>query len=230
MSNTSHTRHPLVARTVTAGLLALVGLTPGCGESVLPPAPSPSFAPPVVRALSESVGSTGGGAEVKIEGTGFLDIEGGAVVIFGGVRSSRVSHIGTTAILATVPAHAAGLVDVVVSNPDGKSGSLANAYTYTSPDSFDSNGEWEGRSRTDHFELRFRFVIQDSRLTAVSCDSSGTVSFSPAPPVSNGEFTFSRDGVAIAGRLVSPRDAIGTINLAPCTDSEWSARKLASSH
>jgi hypothetical protein len=44
--------------------------------------------------------------------------------------------------------------------------------------------------------------------------------------VSHGEFAFSReDGVAIAGRLVSPRDAIGTINLAPCTNSDWFARK-----
>ncbi|MGE5837829.1 MAG: IPT/TIG domain-containing protein [Acidobacteriota bacterium] len=228
MSNASHTRHPLLPRTVTAGLLALVGLAPGCGGKPLlgPSPPLQSLAPPVVTALSESLGSTGGGAEVKIEGTGFLDLEGGPVVIFGGVRASRVSFMGTTTIFATVPAHAAGRVDLVVSNPDGQSGRLANAYTYASPDSFDSNGEWEGTSQTDGFRLRFRFFIQNSKVTAVSCDTSGTVSLSPAPSVSNGEFAFSGDdGVAITGRLVSPRDAIGTINLAPCPNSDWSARK-----
>jgi len=178
----------------------------------------------LVTALSESLGSTGGGAEVKIEGTGFQGQEGGPVVIFGGVRATRVSVTGTTAIFATVPPHAAGLVDLVVSNPDGQSVLLANAYTYASPDSFDPNGEWEGGAQTGH--VLFRFTIQNSRLTAVSCDSSGTVSFSPAPSVRNGGFAFSReDGVAIAGRLVSARDAIGTINLAPCTNADWFARK-----
>ncbi len=235
MSNTSHPRHRLLARTVTAGLLALVGLAPGCGRPSLGPSPSPPPSPspqpqplasPVVTALSESLGSTGGGAEVRIHGSGFLNLEGGAVVIFGGVRAPQVSFVSSTTITATVPPHAAGLVDLIVSNPDGQSGRLADAYTYVSPDSFDANGEWEGRSRTDHFELRFRFTIQNSRLTAVACDSSGTVSFSPAPSVRNGEFAFSRgDGVGIAGRLVSPRDAIGTINLAPCMNSEWFARK-----
>ncbi len=246
MSNTRCTRHTLVARTVTAGLLALVGLVPGCGTPLAPtprppsggpsspgpPSPSPSpptsFAPPVVTAVSERLGSTAGGAEVKIEGTGFLDAEGGAVVIFGGVRAPKVTHIGTTTILATVPAHAAGPVDLVVSNPDGQEVRLANAYTYASPDSFDANGEWEGTSRRDQvgFQFPFRFTIQNGRLTAASCDTSGTVRFSPAPPVSHGEFASSRaDGVAIAGRLVSPREAIGTLNLAPCTNSAWSARK-----
>ena len=235
MLNICHTCHSLAARTVTAGLLALAALAPGCGGkpplAPTPPPPftppvvlPPSFAPPVVTGLSESLGSTGGGAELKIEGTGFLALEGGPVVIFGGIRAGRVSVRDSTAIFTTVPPHEAGLVDIVVSNPDGQSARLVNAYTYASPDSFDPNGEWEGGAQTGH--VLFRFTIQNSRLIAISCDSSGTVSFSPAPPVSNGEFAFSReDGVAIAGRLVSPRDAIGTINLAPCTNSDWFARK-----
>jgi hypothetical protein len=180
----------------------------------------------VVRALSESVGSTAGGAEVTIEGTGFIDQEGGATVLFGGTLASKVSHVGTTTLLATVPAHAAGQVDLIVTNPDGQSARLADGYTYAAPGSFDPNGEWEGTSRTGTFEFRFRFTIESSRLTAVSCDTSGTVSFSPAPSVTDGEFAVSRaDGVALAGRLVSPGRAVGTVNLAPCTNSEWLARK-----
>jgi hypothetical protein len=91
--------------------------------------------------LSESRGSTTGGAEVRIEGTGFLAAEGGAVVYFGEARAPKVTHIGTTIILTTVPAHTAGLVDVVVVNPDGQSGRLADAYTYASLGSLDSNRE-----------------------------------------------------------------------------------------
>lgn len=92
----------------------------------------------MIGTLSERVGSTAGGEVVKIEGTGFLEGEGGAVVIFGGVRSPKVSHVGTTIIMATVPAHAAGLVDLVVTNPDGQAARLADAYTFVSPGSFDS--------------------------------------------------------------------------------------------
>jgi hypothetical protein len=234
MSYTGHTRRSLIARAVTVGL-ALVWLVPGCGGPPLAPSPppspgprspGPSFAAPVVTAVSERLGSTGGGASVTIEGTGFLDVEGGPSVFFGGASASFVYVMGPTTIAAIAPAHAAGQVDLVVSNPDGQSGRLADAYTYASPGSFDSNGEWEGTSYTGEVDFRFLFTIQNNRLTAVSCDTSGTVSFSPAPSVSNGEFALSRaDGVAIAGRLVSPRLAIGTINLAPCANFGWFARK-----
>jgi hypothetical protein len=224
MSNTSHhMRRPFAARTVIAGLV-LLGLAWGCGNPQLGPTPVQMFVPLVVTSVSETVGSTGGGAEVRIGGTGFLDSEGGAVVIFGGVYASRVSHVGTTVILATVPAHAAGLVDLVIGNPDGQSARLTGAYTYVSPDTLDFNGEWKGLSRTDHFE--FRFSIVNDRLTAISCDTSGSVTLSPAPSVNNGEFAFSgADGVAVTGRLVSARDAIGTINLPPCRHAEWTARR-----
>lgn len=226
MSKRSHPRHPLIGRTVTAGLLALVGLLPACNsKSVTEPPPPRPVPAPTVTSVTESRGSTGGGAEVRIVGTGFLDGEGGAVVIFGGVHAPRVSHSGTTVIYATVPAHAAGLVDLVVSNPDGQTTTLANAYTYVSPDSFEPNGEWIGRAASGAVE--FRFVVENRKLTAVSCGTSGLVSFSPAPTVSNGEFTFSREGgVVIAGRLVSAGYAIGTINLAPCTNADWFAASV----
>jgi hypothetical protein len=40
--------------------------------------------------------------------------------------------VNSTTIAATSPAHAAGTVNVVVTNPDGQSGTLNSAYTYTS--------------------------------------------------------------------------------------------------
>lgn len=231
-SNISHTCHLRFARTLTACLLAFVGLAPGCsGKPPTTPTPVPTprptprpFAAPVVKAVSENVGSIGGGAEVKIEGTGFLGGEGGPVVTFGGVHALTVYWVNATDIIVTAPPHPAGLVDIVVINDDGQSAGLADAYTYVSPESFDPNGEWEGWAVIGQRQLRF--TIQDGKVTAVSCDTSGTRNFSPAPSVSNGEFEFSLDGkFIIAGRLVSPRDAIGFIDLAPCSNTTWFVKK-----
>ena len=227
MANTSYTCHASVARTVTIGLLAVAGLTPGCDgrpPTAPPPPPAPRSAP-VVTALSESLGSTGGGAEVRIEGTGFLDFgnDGGLVVTFGGVLA-RIAEMSSTAIVTTVPAHEAGLVDVVVLNPDGQSGRLAGGYTYASPDTFDLNGEWEGRALRG--EVLFRFSIRNNTLTAMTCDTSGSVDVLPAPSVAGGEFSFTgTDGVAVSGRFVSPTNAIGLATLAPCVNFDWVAGK-----
>ena len=73
-----------------------------------------------------------------------------------------------------------------------------------------------------------RFV-SDSELAGLTpAENSDTASPVPTRMVSNGEFTLSReDGVAIAGRQVSGGYAIGTINLAPCTHSNWSASSVS---
>ena len=235
-SSTRRTCHPCVARTMTVCVLALVGLTPGCSETpIVAPGPGPApgpppgpttgpFAAPVVTAVSERVGSIGGGADVTIEGAGFLGGEGGPVVTFGGVHATRVVWMNATIVLATAPPHHAGAVDVAVHNNDGQSARLESAYTYVTPDTFDPNGEWEGWGADGRLQLRF--TIQDGKLTAVSCDTSGTRHLAPAPLVSNGEFTVSLDGkVVVEGRLVSELHAIGTISLSPCTATTWTARK-----
>jgi hypothetical protein len=84
---------------------------------------------PTVSSLSPSSGTSNGGTQVSISGTGFGS---GATVTFGGTLASNVIVNSTTTITATAPAHAAGLVDVIVTNTDGQSGSKSNAYTYLS--------------------------------------------------------------------------------------------------
>ena len=94
------------------------------------------------QALSLSAGSgpAGGGGQVTITGR---NIRAGAQVSFGGVAAtgettSYDAVARTTSVTATVPAHAAGRVDVVVTNPGGDattrrdSSTLAGAYTYVS--------------------------------------------------------------------------------------------------
>ena len=86
--------------------------------------------PPHVTSLSPTSGSTAGGTAVTITGTDFTS---GATVTFGGTPATNVQVTSSTSITATTPAHAAGAVSVVVTNPDGQSGTLANGFTYAVP-------------------------------------------------------------------------------------------------
>jgi hypothetical protein len=84
---------------------------------------------PIVTAVSPTSGTTAGGTSVTITGTGFLS---GATVGFGGTAATGVTVVSGTSITVSSPAHAAGAVNVVVTNNDGQSGTLTNGYTYTS--------------------------------------------------------------------------------------------------
>ena len=80
-----------------------------------------------VLSLSPSTGGVAGGTQIQILGTDFL---AGAKVTVGGVACFGVQVVDANTILATVPPHAAGAVDVVVTNLSGETGTLAAAFTY----------------------------------------------------------------------------------------------------
>ena len=85
---------------------------------------------PTVTSINPATGVTTGGTTVTITGTGFL---AGAAVSFGGTAATGVALVNSTTITSSTPAHAAGAVNVVVTNTDTKSGTLTNGYTYTAP-------------------------------------------------------------------------------------------------
>ena len=89
---------------------------------------SSSAPPPTVTGISPASGTAAGGTAVTITGTGFL---AGATVSLGGTPATGVTVVSGTTITATTPAHAAGAVDVVVSNAEQHAGTLPNGYTYT---------------------------------------------------------------------------------------------------
>jgi hypothetical protein len=62
-----------------------------------------------------------------VTGTNF---QPGAQVTFGGSPASNVLWLSTTSISCSPPPHAAGVVDVTVTNPDGSSATGIGAYTY----------------------------------------------------------------------------------------------------
>jgi large repetitive protein len=64
---------------------------------------------------------------VTIQGKAFVE---GVRVTFGGVAATAVTLADETSVTAVAPAHAAGAVDVVVTNPDKQSATLKDGFTY----------------------------------------------------------------------------------------------------
>ncbi|GGI78440.1 Lcl C-terminal domain-containing protein [Legionella impletisoli] len=71
-------------------------------------------------------GSAAGGTGVILTGTGLSGTTG---VTFGGTAAIGVNVVNSTTVTAVTPAHAAGVVDVVITTTNGDS-TLANGYTY----------------------------------------------------------------------------------------------------
>jgi hypothetical protein len=118
----------------TAGAVDVVVMNPdvqtatrssGFTYTTTPPAPT-------VTAVSPNSGSTPGGTSVTITGTNFVATP---AVTFGGSNATAEAFVNSTTLTATVPAHSAGLVDVVVTNPDAQTGTLSNGYAYLPPPS-----------------------------------------------------------------------------------------------
>ena len=219
-------------------ILSMVCLGPvGCGDheslsapsavsppSVQQPITQPTGVQPFITTLAPRVGSTRGGAWVTIIGINF---EPGAKVKFG--DSEVTAFVHDSATIATFPnAHAAGTVDVVVANPGGLEHRLTGGYSFAPPESFDFNGNWVAHAGPD-YEMPMQFTIRDNVLVSVSCDGSLPVTFTSPPSVGNGEFSFVGDGLAISGTMVSPVNAVGTINLPECPLARWWADKSVGS-
>lgn len=225
-----------ITRTGIALLMLSHGLV-GCGDhgspsapsapaalSVQQPSPQPTPIQPTVAAVAPHEGSTRGGAWATITGA---DFQPGATVTLGDGAVTTAVRDSTTIVIVTT-AHSTGTVDVVVTNPGGLFTRLTGGYTFAPPDSFDFNGEWVAHAGAE-YETDMRFTVRTDTLVSVSCDGSVAVTVSPPPPVRNGDFSFvGDDGLAISGTLVSPVNAVGTINVPDvpaCRAARWWADK-----
>jgi hypothetical protein len=90
---------------------------------------SSSPPPPSVSAIAPAFGPAAGGTAVTITGASFVS---GATVSIGGVPATGVSWVNAGKLSATTGAHAAGTANVVVTNPDTQTGTLANGFVYGS--------------------------------------------------------------------------------------------------
>ncbi len=86
--------------------------------------------PPTVTSVSPIAGGIAGGTSVTITGQGFCNFV--TAVTFGGTAATSFVDNSDTSITAVSPAHAAGTVDVRVTNTAGTSAiSAADHFTYT---------------------------------------------------------------------------------------------------
>jgi hypothetical protein len=90
----------------------------------------PNPPPPTLVSVEPATGSSRGGESVVVTGGGFVL---GTTVSFGGVAAPEVAVLDSngTRLRVVTPPRAAGPVDVVVSNPDGRSATLPGGYTFT---------------------------------------------------------------------------------------------------
>jgi len=91
---------------------------------------APSVAPtPIITKIEPSSGPADGGTAITITGENFAD---GAIVTIGGKAATDVNVVSANEIIAKTPASSEGTADIVVTNPDGKSATLADGFSYTS--------------------------------------------------------------------------------------------------
>lgn len=178
---------------------------------------------PVISQVLPNIGSTGGGTPIYIGGS---NVWSAKTVTFDGLAVSNLgSGWGEDALYLTTPAHAAGQVEVIVTDEYGQTGSAV--FTYASPATFDANGDWQGWAEdlATTVSSPLALTIRDNVVVSISCGTS-SLTLDPAPTVANGEFSFADSGgVSIAGKIVSPWTASGSINTASCGNRKWSAEK-----
>ncbi len=138
---------------------------------------------PVITSVEPNTGLSSGGNVVTINGTNF---QNGAIVSFGGTSATNVSVTDSTSITATTPPHEANTVGVSVTNPDGNSATLTNAFTYT-PSIYVISGYVTGAG--DVGIANAIVTLNDTAIQSViTTDASGSYSFTVA---AGGDYTIS---------------------------------------
>jgi outer membrane protein assembly factor BamB len=85
---------------------------------------------PTLSSINPSSGDSAGGTGITVTGSGF---QPGAGLAIGGANATNTTVSNATTITGITVPHAAGLVSVTVTNPDGGTATLLNSYRYTGP-------------------------------------------------------------------------------------------------
>lgn len=116
-------------RTSTESATPTTGATTTTSPATTTPAGGSSPAPPSITDLSPSSGSSGGGTQVTITGTGFQSGHTSITIDGTTVPTGSVTVNTPTQLTFRTPAHAAGLASLTASTANGVSNRLT--YTYT---------------------------------------------------------------------------------------------------
>lgn len=107
------------------------------------------MAVPTVTSVTPATGPQTGGQTVTLAGTGFT---GATAVKFGGVAATSFAVGSDTAMTAVVPQLAAGVVDVIVTNPTGPSVAGAGDRLTVTPGSLSYSQPDGDASGTQYFQ------------------------------------------------------------------------------
>ena len=130
-TNLNYVSSTSIIATTSAHLAGVVDVTvtnPG-NQSVTKTAAYTYDPPPTVTSVSPNNGGATELTSVTITGANFVSGTGLAVKI-GGQAATSVTFVNSTTITAVAGRSTGGTVDVVVTNPDGQSGTLHNGFTY----------------------------------------------------------------------------------------------------
>ncbi|MFH1999583.1 MAG: IPT/TIG domain-containing protein, partial [Planctomycetota bacterium] len=156
--------------------------------------------PPTLTGIDPENGPIAGGTAMILSGQGFttsMDTD----VYFGGTAATNVTVVNSTTIQCNTPAHAAGVVDVQVSNSNG-SDLLVNAFEYHNPPNvvsiFPNEGPTQGSTTVTIFGNSFTPSALDvtfdgigasniavTSSTTITCDSPSHAAGSVDVEVSN---------------------------------------------
>lgn len=100
---------------------------PAWGPGDLPPVETHG---PRIASLEPAAAATSGGSLVTLSGSG---LEEGSVVTIGGLDAPVVEFLDSHTMTIEAPTHQATVVDLVVTNPGGRSGTFAGGFTYRRP-------------------------------------------------------------------------------------------------
>lgn len=134
---------------------------------------------PYLESITPVEGSIDGGQEVTITGSGF---DPAAVVKFGGVVATKVPDSNPLRVIT--PPHAAGRVDIEITNPDGTKGLLSGRYLYqgaaptvtgVSPDSGSTAGGTVVTITGTNFVAGARVTFDSTPATNVQFASSSAI-------------------------------------------------------
>ncbi len=97
------------------------------GSAYYASTPAAAAVAPTVTSISPNSGPVAGGTGVTVTGTGFGS---GATASLGGSECPVTGVTTPTSLTCSTTSHAPGAVNVVVTNPDLLSGTMANGFTY----------------------------------------------------------------------------------------------------
>jgi hypothetical protein len=211
--------HAVIALLTAASLAACSDLSTVGASLNTPPA---TGSQPTIVSIAPTSGSTYGGTRVAV--TGSFENNATASVGGGPVNQGYDPRTRNTVLYVDSPPHAVGSVDVIVSNPGGRSQTLVAAFSYLDPSAFDFNGSWAGFTN-DGSDTWIEFTVTNQVLTKVQCvPPVGTaLDVEMSAPIVNGRVDYVGPQGSFSGWVASASEAAGRIDMAPCSVHPWQA-------